>query len=168
MALPGRRRVRYPVCMRLLGIDPGRRRVGLAVSDASGTLARPWQTIEAGDATVTAERIAALLARESRATLGDFEIGAIVVGLPRRLNGDDTHGTAVARQLAAALAAATDLPVHLQDERLTSREAEALLARREPDWRERKKKVDAAAAAIVLQDFLDQAAGRGRPDTEEP
>lgn len=143
--------------MRMLGVDAGRRRIGLAVSDDSSTLARPWQTVDAGPTpSASAERIAALLDRERRATLDDFVIGGIVVGLPRRLNGDETDATADARALAAALGARTGLAVSLQDERLTSREAEAILARREPDWRERKKLIDAAAAAIVLQDYLDR------------
>jgi putative Holliday junction resolvase len=147
--------------MRMLGVDAGRRRIGLAVSDDSSTLARPWQTLEAGPTpAVSADRIAALLDRERRATLDDFLIGGIVVGLPRRLNGADTDATAGARALAAALAARTGLAVSLQDERLTSREAEAILARREPDWRERKKLIDATAAAIVLQDYLDRQQAR--------
>jgi len=151
--------------MRMLGVDFGRRRVGLAVCDESATLARPWQTIEVGSSpSVTAERIVALLERERRATLDDFVIGGFVVGLPRRLNGDDTNGTAGARALAAALGTQTGLPVHLQDERLTSREAESMLARREPDWRARKKQIDAAAAALVLQDFLDTPPPPGRDD----
>ena len=154
--------------MRVLGIDAGSRRVGLAVSDASASLARPWQTLEAGPTpAATADRIAAAVEAEARATLGDFDIGAIVVGLPRRLGGVDSHGTAGARALAAALGKRLGVPVHLQDERLTSREAEALLAQREPDWRERKKLIDATAAALVLQDFLD-AAWAVPPPSEEP
>ena len=151
--------------MRMLGVDFGRRRIGLAVCDESATLARPWQTIEAGASpAASAERIVALLERERRATLDDFVIGGFVVGLPRRLNGDDTNGTAGARALAAALGTHTGLPVHLQDERLTSREAESMLALREPDWRARKKLIDAAAAALVLQDFLDRPAPVRRDD----
>jgi putative Holliday junction resolvase len=146
--------------MRMLGVDAGRRRIGLAVSDDSATLARPWQTLEAGaTAAVSADRIVAIIDRERRQTLDDFVLAGIVVGLPRRLDGSDTHGTASARALASALEARTGLPVRLQDERLTSREAESLLARREPDWRERKKLIDAAAAAIVLQDYLDHQRG---------
>lgn len=149
--------------MRVLGVDFGLRRIGLAVSDDSATLARPWQTIEAGRSPgESAARIADILERERRLTLDDFVVGGIVVGLPRRLNGDDTSGTAGARALGAALGERTGLPVFLQDERLTSREAEAILARREPNWRERKKQIDAAAAALVLQDYLDQQqAARG-------
>jgi putative Holliday junction resolvase len=156
--------------MRMLGVDSGRRRIGLAVSDDTATLARPWQTIEAGaTAAMSADRIVAVVERERRQTLDDFALGGIVVGLPRRLDGSDTHGTAGARALAAALGARTGLPVFLQDERLTSHEAESILARREPDWRERKKLVDAAAAAIVLQDYLDQqrAAAPAREGTFE-
>ena len=146
--------------MRVLGVDVGLRRIGLAVSDDSATLARPWQTI-AAEATParTAARIVDLVERERRASLDDFSIGALVVGLPRRLNGTDTDATAAARALAGALGERTGLSVHLQDERLTSHEADARLAEREPDWRVRKKLIDAAAAAILLQDFLDQDRG---------
>src|SRR5690606_3166615 len=129
--------------MRVLGIDSGVRRVGLAVSDASATLARPWQTIEAASTPAgTAARIVALIDTDASAPLGDFATDAIVVGRPERLNGEDTQGTAGARARAVALKERIGVPVHLQDERLTSREAESLLARREPDWRERKKQVD--------------------------
>lgn len=142
--------------MRVLGVDYGKRRIGLAVSDDSSTLARPWQTIEAGATPVeSADRIAAALDRARRESLDDFVIAAVVVGLPRRLNGEDTHGTTGARTLAAALGLRTGLPVHLQDERLSSHEAESRLAEREPDWRARKRQLDAAAAAVVLQDYLD-------------
>ncbi len=63
--------------------------------------------------------------------------------------------TAPAREMAAALHTLTGLEVHLQDERLTSHEAEQLLAAREPDWRQRKLLIDAASAAIILQDYLN-------------
>lgn len=144
--------------MRILGVDYGRRRIGLAVSDDSSVLARPWQTLEAGATPdESAGRILAAVERAARESLDDFAMGAVVVGLPRRLNGEDTHGTAGARALAAALGSQSGLPVHLQDERLSSHEAEARLARRVPDWRARKKQIDAAAAAVVLQDYLDRA-----------
>ena len=85
-------------------------------------------------------------------------VGAIVVGLPRRLDGRDNDATQPARDLASALQVLTGIEVHLQDERLSSREAEARLAEREPDWRRRKALLDAAAAAVILQDFLDARA----------
>jgi putative Holliday junction resolvase len=104
----------------------------------------------------------------SGAAAGDetlTDIAAIVVGLPRRLNGEDTTQTGPARELARALGEVTGLPVHLQDERLTSREAESRLAVGERDWRARKAKLDAAAAAIILQDFIDGQPGSGREST---
>lgn len=140
----------------MLGADYGRRRIGLALSDDSATLARPWQTVEAGATpAASAARVADVLDAARRDPLDDFSVGAVVVGLPRRLNGSDTDQTAAARLFAEALGKRTGLPVHLQDERLTSVEAEARLAERERDWRARKKKIDALAAAIVLQDYLD-------------
>ena len=147
--------------MRVLGVDVGTRRLGLALSDPSGSLARPWQTIQAGATPrASAEAVAALVRPSSFNDLdaGDTEgIGVIVVGLPRRLNGDDTHQTALAREIAATLTELTGLTVHLQDERLSSLEAESRLALREKDWRKRKEKLDAAAAAVILQDYLDRA-----------
>jgi putative Holliday junction resolvase len=71
------------------------------------------------------------------------------VGLPRRLTGEDTDQTAPTRQFAAALADLAGVRVHLQDERLTSVEAESRLAVHERDWRKRKAKIDATAAAII-------------------
>jgi putative Holliday junction resolvase len=148
--------------MRMLGVDAGLRRIGLAVSDDSATLARPWQTIAAGATPgASADRIASAVDHETRQTLGDFVIGGVVVGWPRRLDGRETHATAAAVALADALSARLGIPVHLQDERLTSREADAMLATREPDWRARKRLVDAAAAALLLQDYLDARAEVG-------
>jgi len=145
--------------MRHVAVDFGQRRIGLAISDATGLLARPWRTL-AADRTprASAAAVAALLAA------GDDDeasgVGALVIGLPRRLNGDDTDQTAAARAFGRAVGELTGLPVHFQDERLTSYEADARLAQRERDWRKRKARLDAAAAAIILQDYLD---GQVRP-----
>jgi len=142
--------------VRFLGVDAGRRRIGLALSDASGTLARPWTRVPAG---ATPAASAAAIARAMSAARDPLEddagIAAIVVGLPRRLNGEDNEMTPYVRAVAEALRVRTGLEVHLQDERLTSTEAEARLAERERDWRKRKDAIDAMAASIILQDFLD-------------
>ena len=138
--------------MRVLGVDFGRKRIGLAISDASATLARPWQAIAAG---LTPKDSAAAVAAILRDAAGDDLVHAVVVGLPRRLSGEDTDQTAPTREFAAALGELAGVPVYLQDERLTSIEAEARLAVRERDWRKRKAKIDATAAAIILQDYLD-------------
>ena len=139
--------------MRIVGLDVGERRIGVAISDASGTLARPVGTLTSSalDA-VALERVVGEIGR-----LGaeDDGVGAIVVGLPRRLDGSPNHMTARVEAFAAKLKARTCLDVRLQDERLTSREAESRLAVHERDWRARKAQIDAVAAAIILQDYLD-------------
>ena len=139
--------------MRALGIDYGERRIGLALSDATGLLASPWKKL-ANDANVGVA--ARRLADEVRALQADGDgLAAIVIGLPRRLNGEPNDQTARVRKLAELLATEVNVPIALQDERLTSHEADALLAERERDWRRRKDRVDAMAAALILQDFLD-------------
>lgn len=147
--------------MRYLGVDYGRKRLGLALSDASGQLATPWRTVEAGGTPASAcAAVMQAMAERDRDTLGEDPIDALVVGVPVRLNGDATRDTADARDFAARVAAASGCPVHVQDERLTSHEADERLREREPDWRARKRKLDAAAAAIILQDYLDGRSSR--------
>jgi putative holliday junction resolvase len=143
--------------VRVLGIDVGRKRFGLALSDPSATLARPWRSVPGtGAPERDAETIAKLLDEWRIAEDPDAgDVRAVVVGLPRRLNGEDTDQTRPAQRFAETLGRLSGLQVYLQDERLTSREAESRLAVRERDWRVRKAKLDAAAAAVILQDFLD-------------
>jgi len=145
-----------------MGVDFGLKRIGLAVSDETRLLARAWQTMPAAaNPQASARALGALLSRARQA--GDERaatIGSIVVGLPRRLNGEDNTLSRPARAFAATLADVTGLPVSLQDERLSSREAESQLAVREKDWRRRKALLDAAAAAVILQDFLDANGAR--------
>jgi putative Holliday junction resolvase len=139
--------------VRALGIDYGEKRIGLALSDPTGLLASPWKKI-ANDANVGAA--AQRLAVEVDALVAEPDgLDAIVIGLPRRLSGEDNDQTARVRRLAQLLADRVSIPISLQDERLTSHEADELLAGRERDWRKRKKQVDAMAAALILQDFLD-------------
>jgi putative Holliday junction resolvase len=139
--------------VRFLGIDYGARRIGLALSDATGVIARPWKTVETRG---TPTDVAAMLAAEAD-VLGHESDGlaGIVLGFPRTLSGDATHQTAAVLAIADALRTRVDVPITLQDERLSSREAESLLARRIKDWRDRKALLDAASAAVILQDYLD-------------
>jgi putative Holliday junction resolvase len=139
--------------MRVLGIDYGQRRIGLALSDATGLLARPWKTVAR---TGSLEQVARALAAEVSALRGESDgLQAVVVGWPKRLNGAAHAQTHAVESLAEHLRRQLDVPVVLQDERLSSREAETLLAAREPDWRKRKRLLDAMAAAVILQDYLD-------------
>jgi putative Holliday junction resolvase len=147
--------------MRALGIDYGRRRIGLALSDATGMLARPWKTIAAG---ASPARAASMLAAEIAALAAESDgLSTVAMGYPRRLNGDPTDQTAAVEAIVAELRSLVAVPIVLQDERLSSREAESLLARREKDWRRRKPLLDAASAAVILQDFLDSRTASG-PD----
>ena len=148
--------------MRVLGIDYGRRRIGLALSDATGMLARPWKTIPRVGNTV---QVAAALAGEALA-LGreDDGLAAVVLGYPRRLSGEASEQTPAVEMLAAQLRRVLEVPLVLQDERLSSHEAEQLLARREKDWRKRKPLLDATAAAVILQDYLDERGHAARRD----
>src|SRR5437773_6416238 len=139
--------------MRIVGLDIGQRRIGVAVSDATRTLARPLMVLTrpASD-----EHAVARVANEiARLATEEDGIEAIVVGLPRRLDGSPNELTQPVQAFADALRERTALPVALQDERLSSREAESRLAIREKDWRVRKQRLDAAAAAVILQDYLD-------------
>lgn len=134
---------------RVLAIDVGGRRTGLAISDATGTLARPLEVLETPDPLVPVLTAIARFAEE------DDGLAAVVVGVPKKLDGSPTEQTPRVMEFVAALRKRTAVTVITQDERLTSVEAESRLAVREKDWRRRKAKLDAAAAAIILQEYLD-------------
>lgn len=137
----------------------------MAISDASAMLARP-----AGVVRVAALDTAAVSAvRKAIADLlADDDLDGVVVGLPRRLDGTPNAMTPRVEAFAAALQSSSGYPVHLQDERLTSHEAESLLARRERNWRARKEQLDAASAAIILQDYLDARRAASLPHDLTP
>jgi putative Holliday junction resolvase len=141
---------------RVLAVDVGGRRIGLAISDPSRTLARPLSTL---DVKSTADGIARVVDEIARLQREDDGLASIVVGLPMRLDGSPGDETARIAAFVDALRAQTGVPIVTADERLTSREAESRLSVRERDWRKRKKKLDAAAAAIILQDYLDRNGG---------
>jgi putative Holliday junction resolvase len=151
--------------MRVIGLDVGERRIGVAISDGTGTLARPVGTLR--PAALDQRAVQMATDEVARLAAEDGGVDAIVVGLPRRLDGTPTEMTSRVETFAERLRIRTGLPVTLQDERLTSREAESLLARREKDWRARKARLDAAAAAIILQDYLDARPGRPAPGIED-
>lgn len=151
--------------MRVVGIDLGERRIGVAVSDASGTLARPLTTIERGASDADAvERLHAMIVELT----AEDEVGSVVVGLPTRLDGSPNRQTLRVGTMVTLLSARLTVPVFTYDERLSSREAEERLSIREKDWRKRKAKLDAAAAAVILQDYLDaRSSSEQREDSQE-
>ncbi len=132
---------------RVLAIDPGEKRIGVAAADLHTRVAVPLTTIEVGGDPVEA---VARVAEEEGAE-------AIVIGLALSLSGALGAQAQRARSLADALAQRLDIPVHTWDERLTSAEARRRLPRnsRSPSARRRRGDVDALAAAIILQAFLD-------------
>ena len=138
---------------RILAVDVGARRVGLAISDASCTLARPLETIAVTSDADAVDRVAL---RIHELAGEDGGLGAIVVGLPTHLDGTPSPQTSRVAAFIERLKARTSLTIATEDERLSSREAESRLALHERDWRKRKKRLDAAAAAVILQDYLDR------------
>ncbi len=139
--------------VRVLAFDLGVRRTGVAISDASGTLARPMEVVEG---TSLKAQWTALLDLIARVQVDDDPLEAIVVGVPHRLDGTPTDFTPEGPRLRGPpVAARQPCPWSPLDERLTSVEAEALLSMREHDWRRRKAHLDAAAAAVLLQEYLD-------------
>ena len=152
--------------VRAVAFDVGQRRIGVAISDATLTLARPIRILQAASLESDGVRLAA--SEIDRLAAEDDGVALIVIGLPRRLDGSPTDMTERIRAFAAKLARTTPLPIVFQDERLTSREAESRLAVTDKNWRSRKKRLDAAAAAIVLQDYLDTRPGRPVPAAVDP
>ena len=144
----------------------GERRIGVAISDATCTLARPVGVLRPSSLDADALR---LVAAEIARLRGEEDgVASLVIGLPRRLDGSPNDMTSRVRAFAMRVGAETRLPVVLQDERLSSREAESRLAQREKDWRVRKERLDAAAAAVILQDYLDTRPGRPVPISMDP
>lgn len=152
--------------MRIVGLDAGDRRIGVAISDATCTLARPLGVLRPETLDGDAPRLAA--AEIARLAAEEDGVSAIVVGLPCRLDGSASAMTARVTAFAAELGRLTQLPITMQDERLTSLEADSRLAVTDKNWRTRKARLDAAAAAIILQDYLDVRPGRPAPMAADP
>ncbi|MBW9095197.1 Holliday junction resolvase RuvX [Microbacterium jejuense] len=136
-----------------LGVDVGKARVGVAKCDPDGLLATPVETVPRDEATVA--RIVALADEHSA-----FEL---YVGLPLNLRGEDTPSTQDARDVAAALAAASGLTVRLVDERLSTVSAHAALRSSGRSQRSSRSIVDQVAAVVLLQQALDVEKSTGRP-----
>jgi len=135
---------------RVLGIDVGARRIGLAISDPSRTLARPLSTLAVTSAEDGVARGAQEIARLSAELEKDDDaLVEIVVGAPSRLDGSPSEQTLKVDAFVEALRARTTLPIVREDERLTSREAERRPAAGQPGWRRAQGRPDAAAASII-------------------
>ena len=134
--------------MRILAVDPGSKRVGLAVSDPTGTIAQALSTVSAEPRETLATRLAELAkAHEAR---------RIVVGLPLRLDGTRGPEAAAAKLLADEVRRASALPVELVDERMTTAAAERSLIAGGVKRDKRRLVVDGVAATLLLQGHLDR------------
>jgi putative Holliday junction resolvase len=133
---------------RFLALDVGAKRIGIAVSDELGLTAQPVLTLEVHRSRRDDLRSIARLARR-------FEVVGIVVGNPLHLSGEDSPRALKTRQFAAELGELTGLPIHLWDERLTTREAHEILYEAGHAREDHKRVVDQVAATLILQSFLD-------------
>jgi putative Holliday junction resolvase len=137
---------------RYLGLDVGNRRIGVAVSDELGLTAQPVLTLERRHNQREDLRRLGRLARK-------FGVAGIVVGNPVHLSGDVSPQAEKTRAFAAELGEVTGLPIHLWDERLTSREAHQILYEAGRPRQEHREVVDQVAAMLILQSFLEQGTG---------
>lgn len=133
--------------MRVLGLDVGDRRIGVAVSDATGVLASPVSTLARVGPKKDPQAVAALVREHGAA--------AIVVGLPRNMDGTIGRQAEKVQAFADALKPVVRVPIHYWDERLTTVEAEQILIERDVSRQRRKGLVDQVAAVLILQGFLD-------------
>ncbi len=139
---------------RILALDIGDKRIGVAISDESGRLARPLLAITRASKREDFEAIAKLIAEHG--------VERLIVGLPWTLRGEEGPQAQRVRRYVEALSAVIPVPVSFHDERYTSVEAQAIVAGRGSKRKPRARgEVDALAAAIILQDYLN----RGMKDT---
>ncbi len=141
--------------MRVLGVDFGEVRIGLALSDVTGTLATPLPTLRRRRGKRPPLRAMEELARER-------DVGAVVFGLPLELDGSESEWTREVRAVAGQLGERLQIPVHFIDERFTSVEAERTVRSSglSRSKREEKERIDAAAATLLLQRWLDRQPSR--------
>ncbi len=147
--------------MRVLALDHGTKRIGVALSDETATLAQPLEFIPAQPPAKALDRIKEIIKQR--------QVGEILVGMPRNMNG--TYGPAAesARQFAETLTQTLGIPVKTWDERLTSVQANRFLIQAGMRRQQRKTKADQSAAAILLQSYLDAAALRSEnPGNDGP
>lgn len=140
--------------MRRLGFDIGERRIGVAVSDPSGTVATPLDVLDAR-----------ALARDPsplRRLVADYEPRELVVGLPLTLAGEEGPQAQSVKVTVRRLIEPLGIPVAYHDERFTSAEAERSMAAAGADSRARRGSVDMVAAALLLQSYLDEHTGHGK------
>lgn len=139
---------------RVMALDIGARRIGVALSDTTRVLASPLTTLRAERPSAAIARIAQLVAQH--------EVAELVVGLPLTLAGEIGPQAQLVQAFVEELRQAVTVPIHLFDERLTSVAAERMMVDLGIKPERRKARIDEVAASIILQDFLDSQ--RAQPD----
>ena len=142
--------------MRVLGVDVGTRRIGVALSDPTGTIAQSLTVIPRTGWRVVLGEIQRLVEAHG--------VERIVVGLPLRLDATEGDAARDARAFAARLAASLPMPVVMQDERLSTAEAERVMVAQDARRRQRRQHRDAVAAAVFLQTYLDRRQREGKTE----
>ncbi len=133
---------------RVIPLDPGTKRIGIAVCDELQMTVRPLPFIE--------RRSWKRLLMDVLDTLSEFDAKALVIGLPYNFDGTESEMSAEARDMARKFELSLEMPVYLQDERATSYEAKGRLWNAGIDRKAARRRVDSEAAAIILEDFLDR------------
>lgn len=132
---------------RVMALDVGERRIGVALSDPTRTLATPLTTIRAEPRTIALKRIADLIR--------EHEVTALVVGLPLTMSGDIGPQATLVQQFVEELRQMIAIPLSFVDERLTTVAAERMMIDLKLKPEQRRARIDEVAASIILQDFLD-------------
>lgn len=132
---------------RVLAIDYGKKRIGVAVSDPLGMFATGLETLLNEKNTIPLETI--------QNTIKEYQVETVVVGLPLHMSGDDSEMSLACRDFAKELESLTSVKIHLMDERFTSKIAEQSMQARGLKPSRNKGKIDQTAAMILLQNYLD-------------
>lgn len=141
-----------PANGRIIAIDPGTKRCGVAICDELRITTRPLDVIHR----TSWKKLLSIV----KQIVSEYDAVALVMGLPLETDGSENEMSAEARRMAKNFGLSLSIPVFLQDERVTSYEAKARLWQRGTDLKTTRRLVDSEAAAIILSDFLDRVAGQ--------
>ena len=138
--------------MRYLGLDLGSRTLGMALSDATGTIASSHKIVRHNEEYNR-------LVNDVVDVVSEWNVSAIVLGLPKNMNNSIGFKGELSIEFKKKLEDRLNIPVYLEDERLTTKEAENLLISNDTSRKKRKKVIDSMAATIILQSYLDRRKG---------
>lgn len=138
--------------MRVMGLDVGGKRIGVAISDPFGWTSARMLVLEVNEDEDVVRRLARLITEE--------DIGRVVIGLPKNMNGTDSEQTQKVREFAKTLEPMVNIPMEMWDERLSTVAAEKSLLQADLSRARRKKVIDGVAASLILQSYLDSRQSR--------